>query len=460
MDANLTQQSWLRKLAAKKWLKPVLGVLALLLVVAAAAPFFISIDDYIPRIEREMSARLKQPVAIKSIRFNLLPVPHVTIDGISVGGADDLKLGMVRVTPEVFSLLDATPVIKSIESDSLALTMKGIDAMLAWSKAEAAKTPKSAPPVRIGSIHLKHVIVDFGKGSFGPFDALVSLDGQGAPADAAITTQDGKLKARIKPEQATFVIDIQATAWTSPFGPPLVFDELILKGVATLTDAKLGEVSAKLYGGTASGKAALDWQKGLHLVGKFDIKEVEMQSIASMLSSGTHVSGRLSATPVLSAVAPDADRLVSALHVETPFNVRNGTLHGVDIRKAATSMIKSGPTGGETRFDHLSGHLAMAHGAFTFTQLKISSGALAANGNVNVSAGKALSGRINAKVDAVVTSATVPLNVAGTVDSPLLYPTGASIAGAAVGTALLGPGLGTGVGAKVGGWVDGLFGKK
>ena len=460
MDTNLTQQSWLRKLAARKWLKPVLGVFALLLVVAAAVPFFISIDDYIPRIETEMTARLKQPVAIKSIRFNLLPVPHVTIDGISVGAADDFKLGVVRVTPELFSLFGATPVIKSIESDSLALTMKGIDAMLAWSRAEAARTPKSAPPVRIVSIRLKHVIVDFGKGRFGPFDTLVSLDDQGAPADAAITTQDGKVKARIKPDQATYLIDIQASAWTSPFGPPLVFDELILKGVATLTGAKLEEISARLYGGTASGNAALDWQKGLHLDGKFAIKEVEMQSIASMLSSGTHVSGRLSATPVLSAVAPNADRLVSALRVETPFNVRNGTLHGVDIRKAATSMISQAASGDETRFDHLSGHLAMAHGGFNFTQLKITSGALAADGNVNVSAGKALTGRINAKVDAVVTSATVPLNVAGTVASPRLYPTGATIAGAAVGTVLLGPGLGTGVGAKVGGWVDGLFGSK
>ena len=460
MDTNQAQPGWLRRKAARKWLKPALGVLALLLLAAVAAPFFVSIDDTIPRIEKEMTARLKQPVVIKSIRFNMFPVPHFTIDGISVGGADDLQLGTVRVTPELFSLLDATLVIKSIESDSLALTMKGIDAMLAWSKAEAARTPKSAPPVRIGSIRLQHVIVDFGKGKFGPFDALVSLDDQGAPADAAITTQDGKLKAHIKPDQATYLIDIHATAWTSPFGPPLVFDELILKGVATLTDAKLEEVSARLYGGTASGKAALDWHKGLRLDGRFDVKDVEMQSIASMLSSGTHVSGRLSAKPVLSAAAPDAERLVSALHVETPFNVRNGTLHGVDIRKAATSMISHGATGGETRFDHLSGQLAMAHGAFTFTQLKISSGALAADGNVNVSAGKALSGRINAKVDAVVTSATVPLNVAGTVASPLLYPTGASIAGAAVGTVLLGPGLGTGVGAKVGGWVDGLFGKK
>ncbi|MGZ8261427.1 MAG: hypothetical protein ACXWTU_00520 [Methylotenera sp.] len=34
------------------------------------------------------------------------------------------------------------------------------------------------------------------------------------------------------------------------------------------------------------------------------------------------------------------------------------------------------------------------------------------------------------------------------------------MAGAAIGTVMLGPGVGTSVGAKVGGWVEGLFGKK
>ena len=57
-------------------------------------------------------------------------------------------------------------------------------------------------------------------------------------------------------------------------------------------------------------------------------------------------------------------------------------------------------------------------------------------------------------------AASVPLNVSGTLDSPLLYPTGGTMAGAAAGTAVLGPGLGTALGAKVGQWAENLFGKK
>ena len=102
----------------------------------------------------------------------------------------------------------------------------------------------------------------------------------------------------------------------------------------------------------------------------------------------------------------------------------------------------------------------MEHGGYRFTQLKIASGALAADGDVSISRTKELSGRINAQVKVVGTSANVPLNVGGTLAAPLLYPTAGTIAGAAAGTAILGPGLGTTVGAKVGGWVEGLFGKK
>ena len=115
---------------------------------------------------------------------------------------------------------------------------------------------------------------------------------------------------------------------------------------------------------------------------------------------------------------------------------------------------------GETHFEQLSGHLVMDRGTYRFTQLNIASGSLSADGAVTISPKQELSGKINANVKAAkLASASVPLNVTGTVQSPLLYPTGGTIAGAAVGTAILGP-AGTGVGAKVGQWAEGLFGKK
>jgi uncharacterized protein involved in outer membrane biogenesis len=396
---------------------------------AVASPFLISLDDYIPRIETEVSARLQEPVSVKSIRFRAFPLPHVMVEGITIGTTGDIRIGRVRVIPDLFSLLQSTRVIRSIEIDSLALRQKAIDKISMWARKEAAKQPQQSPPFRVLSIRIDSALVNFDKAIFGPFDARVNLDARGDPADASVTTQDGKLKVLVKPDKANYLIDARAKSWTLPVGPALKFDELVIKGVATPTDANFGEVSARLYGGTVKGNATVAWRKGLQLGGVFDVSRVELQHLATILSPGTHVSGKLSAKQVLSASAASADKLMSALRLEAPFDVQKGVLQGVDIQKAATNLIKQGTTGGETRFEQLSGHLLMERG-------------------------------INAQVKALGTSANVPLNVAGTVDSPFLYPTGGTIAGAAAGTVLLGPGLGTSVGAKVGGWAEGLFGRK
>ena len=439
-----------------KWPKYVLVAIAVPVALAAALPLFISLDDYRPRIEEEASARLKQPVTIKSIKFAVLPLPHVTVSGIAAGKAGDITVGSVTLTPELFSLLQTTRIIKTVEIDSLVLTQKGLDAILALAGAAAAQSSPT-PAVRVSNIRLENVVARLDKTDFGPFDARVKLDSTGKPEDASITTRDGKLKALIKPDQANYLIDVNARAWVLPAGPPLLFDELNIKGVATADDVRLDEIKARLYGGTVAGKMRLNWKKGLRIDGNLAIDEVELQQLAPLLSPGTRVSGKLSAGPVFSAAADAADQVANALRLETGFKVRNGVLHGVDIQQAATLLIKQGTAGGETRFEHLSGHLQVAQGSHHFTQLRIASGALSAEGRVSVTPKKALSGRILAQVKAVGTSAAVPLNVGGTVGAPLLYPTGGTMAGAALGTVILGPGFGTSVGAKAGGWAGGLF---
>ena len=442
-----------------KWLKRILIALVLLLAVAAAVPFFVTLDDYIPRIEKEASAKLKEPVTVKSIKFGMLPLPHITVDGIAVGKTEDVKLGKVTVTPALSSLFAATKVIKSIELKSLVLTQKAIDKIPVWSKADGAKSPDQPPLARIESIRLDDALVKFDKSTFGPFDARVSLDSKGEPVEALITTQDGKLKVSVKPDKSNYLLDAAAKNWKSPVGPAIEFDELIIKGVATLHNADFSQISAKLYGGTVNGKGTAAWQKGLQVKGNFDINQVELKSLVPLVSPGTKMSGRLNAKPVFSAAAADAGQILGALHLETPFNVQNGVLHGVDIQKAATSLIKKGDGGGETHFDQLSGHLVRDRRAHQFTQLKISSGALAADGNVNISPKQELSGKVNAQVKALGTSAGVPLNVTGTVQSPMLYPSAGTMAGAAIGTVLM-PGVGTGLGVKAGQAIENLFGKK
>ena len=67
-----------------KWLKRIGIALIVLLVIAAAIPFFVNLDDFIPRIEREASAKLKEPVTVKSLKFSMAHQHRVGFVGIQL----------------------------------------------------------------------------------------------------------------------------------------------------------------------------------------------------------------------------------------------------------------------------------------------------------------------------------------------------------------------------------------
>ncbi len=446
-----------------KWLKRIGIIVGAFLLILAVVPFFISLDDYIPAIEREVSARLKVPVAIGSLRAAGLPLPHIAVSRITVGRTEDIKVGKVTVTPDLWSLLDATRVIKSIEIDGLVLTQKAFDRIPAWIPAGTRPGVPSQPPVvRLESIKLDDAVIKLETTSFGPFDAMLALSNDGSFESASIVTRDGKLKVLIKPGLSNYLIDASANGWTLPVGPAIYFDGLIVKGVANPKGANISELSAKLYGGTVRGNMAVGWQKGLQFTGSATVSQVEISPLLKALDKPQNMSGRLSARPVFSANAANPERILDVLRLETPFGVQGGVLQGVDMRKAATSFVgQDGGKGGETRFDKLSGRLSIDRGTRRLTQLDIVSGSLSADGNVTISPQDELSGRINTSIKAAsVAALSVPLNVSGTLESPLLYPTGGTMAGAAAGTAVLGPVFGTALGAKVGQWAENLFGKK
>ena len=439
-----------------KWFKRLILLFVLLVAILAVVPLFISIDDYRPRIEQLLAEKLREPVTIKRLRLAGLPLPHVVVDGVEIGKAD-VRVGRIAVTPDLLSMLSDAKVIRSIAIEGLVLNQRALDSIPAWTRADP-KAKAADFTVQVRAIHLDDALLQLQKTTFGPFDARISLAANGFPERADITARDGKFRAKVIPSGGKFGIEVDAKGWRPPAGPPILFDELQIKGVATASDANLSDIQAKLYGGTVTGASSVGWKKGLQLKGSYQVNGIELRDLVPLFSPQTKLSGRLTAKPVFSGSAPSAGQLQNALKLETPFDIRDGVLQGIDIQKAASSLL-SKDSSGQTRFDTLSGHYALDRGTQRITSLKVASGSLAADGNVTIAPNKALSGRINAQVGTgKLASATVPLNVSGTVDSPMALPTGASVTGAALGTAVLGPGIGTSVGAKVGNWAEGLFG--
>jgi uncharacterized protein involved in outer membrane biogenesis len=443
-----------------KWLKVSGLTVGGLILLLAVAPLFISLNDYVLLIEAQVSEKLKEPVKIAALRAGGLPLPHVTVDGITIGRTGAITAARVTITPDLWSLLGSTKVIRSIRIDQLVLTQKAIEKIPSWAKVEPVPAGKPAPAVtvRVKSIQLDSAMVMLQNAPFGPFDGRLTLNDDNSLDAASIVTTDGKLAALIKPEQAHYRVDAKARDWTLPLGPAIRFDELVVKGVATMKGANFSSVSGRLYGGTIAGQTILSWQKGARLRGNATIDRVELRSLLQALGRPPSMSGKLNANPVFWANSARTAELLTALQLETQFDVQDGVLRGVDIGKAATSIFREKDPSANTRFDHLSGHLVLDRGTRRITQLKIAAGSLSADGRVTISPEDELSGRINTNIAAdKVAVASMPLNVSGTVASPVLLPTAGTAVGAAIGTAILGP-VGTAIGTAIGSKLEKLFG--
>lgn len=240
---------------------------------------------------------------------------------------------------------------------------------------------------------------------------------------------------------------------------PLLFDEIRTQLVALPEQLQLNALKARVYGGELSGAAQIDLRKSV-LNGNVRADNIAMRSLVQAFTGEVLFLGNLDSAAGFTMRLDALERFPENLQLNGNFHVTNGVLTNVDLLRAATSPGKADGVGGETRFDDMTGLLVVGTGGYHFSNLKVTSGVLKAEGKMNVSPALQVNGMLDVTVKQTIGLVSIPMVVSGTVANPVVRPTKSAMAGAAVGTAILGPGLGTAAGAKVGGFLDRLFGNK
>src|SRR5512140_2637452 len=87
------------------FLKRLLIALFALLMLAMLAAYLTPLNVYIPEAERALSARLQIPVRIGELRAVMLPLPHLELSDVLMGGQDGIALHSVDVSPVLPELL-------------------------------------------------------------------------------------------------------------------------------------------------------------------------------------------------------------------------------------------------------------------------------------------------------------------------------------------------------------------
>jgi len=437
----------------KKYLIGFVSVISILIVI----PFFIPVRSYLDQAQHIASEKIGAPVTITSGRLLLLPTPRIVAEEISVGKQQELKVGEVSIIPSLGSLFSETktmeiritkPVIKKAALD--------IISALPENHADANAGPDA---VNVKRITIDQLQLSWPDIKLPAFNMDVHLTGANSLESLKLEAVDGVLSADVTPQDAGYSILVNAANWTLPAGVPLLVNQAALELYLKDSQLDIPRIDLVLYNGKLTGNAKLSWVKGWHASGKLQVNGLSVKEPSSLISRSVYLSGHLSGDGSFSGVAKDASGLRDNLNAHFRFNVKEGVLNGLDLVKLASLLTKQS-NGGQTQFDELSGVLDAKGKQYTLRDIKIRSGLLAASGQVKVKTNQELDGVVEVELKKGVSLAAIPLQVSGTVDKPMVFPTKAAMAGAVAGTAILGPGVGTSLGVKAGGAVDkikGLF---
>jgi len=441
----------------KKILIGVALVIGLLLIL----PFLIPMQTYLHQAEKIASEKLGQPVSINSAHLFFLPSPRVAASDIMVGKNQELKIAGLVITPTLRSLFSD---VKTIDLSISKPVMKKAALDFITALQANKKAGDGASSVHIRNIEIDELQLVWPNAQLPIINANVTLSAAHALEFATLASTDGKLKADVIPNGDEQLIALNISKWTLPADLPLLIDkakfEMRLKG----SQLAVPSIDIALYGGKITGAANLNWKKNWKASGNLSVDHLAVQQPSRMMSKSVYLSGNLFGKGNFSASAKQAGKLSDNLQTNFQFKVSNGVLHGLDLAKMASLLIKQSQSGGETQFDEFSGVLASAGKQYHLRNLKISSGLLSANGQVKIKPNKALDGDVVVDVKNSMGLAEIPLEVSGTVSDPVVLPNKAAVAGAIAGTAIL-PGVGTSVGIKAGKEADdalkklkGLFG--
>lgn len=423
-----TRRPWPRAL---RWAAVGLGALVLLLVAAWLALWaWLPNDEQLAqRFADEAARRLGVPVQIESLRWQLVPLPVVTLTNLRTQQASPMHAERIELHPDLAPLLGRRVVLRRVVIDGAQFPQTALREL------KLLPADPNAQPGRFSIDRLVLKRVDW-----------VQRNGTALPLAGEIV-----FDARNIPNK----VDLVRTG----FAPQT--HVVLTRRSPDVADGRTPEdwaVELGVGGGRADGAFTLEHTDGGRILLKGQLKPEGVEVKAALESMGRRapLTGHARGQTTLAADADGYAQLLRTLQTTTRFEMADAVLLKFDLDRAVRTAGKE--HAGQTRLDRLTGTMHSENTprgiVVTYTDLKGSSGAFTATGQATLARRQ-----INADlaVDLVDGVVGVPLKITGAYDNLQVSAPGGAVAGAVVGTAVL-PGVGTAIGARIGATLGRIFG--
>lgn len=377
-------------------------------------------DELARRVETAFEQRLGEKLVVGAVRWRVLGLPMVEVLDAHTEQPEPLKARRIAIYPQLTPLLQKQLVIDRLEVDGAVVPRNALAAF-------RGKTPQGDGAVELRALRFTNVTYISYNGIPVVYDGEIDFDGDRLPGRVRLLRPD---------------VETPATLEATRDG-------------RSDSGADIYRLRLQAAGGSALGQARLATADDgrMTLTGELAPRNVEVAALLAAFHRRSPIGGRASGETELRAEGDTATELFRSLHTRSVLKVERAKLLRFDLEKAVKSL--GDDFAGETPLDSLTGVMDTqntAQGLKTvFTNVEAVAGSYTASGQATLHRRRIdAEGRLEIGGGVV----DVPFAAQGPTRQPEFSIAWGTIAGAAVGTAVL-PGIGTVLGAKIGGAVSG-----
>lgn len=388
-----------------------LGVFLLVLLLGAllVVPYALPTRDYMPRVEKLLSAKLAQPVHIGRLSGRILPTPRLELGEIYIGEVKQFQAKQALIYFSITGLFTEAKPIDSIELQGARVSGAGLQNVSAWMQQLAADNQYP-----VARMVISQGTLDADAFQLTGVEGALNFNPIGEFTNASLRSDAGK-----------YILDISATLGNKlnialtvrdsalPLLPNWPFDELTAKGELSNNDLSISVFDARIFGGVLHGNASIGWHPGWRAQGNIVAKTITMQRLNNLLEGNVEGSARFKMS------SADLAGLADTVVLNGSFISKKGVISGMDIIETARTHSREHLPGGRTHYDELSGDVAYSNNAFHFKQTKIAANVLDADVTLDIDR-QQISGSIIARLSLEEGTKPVGLQIGGVIDRPTL----------------------------------------
>jgi hypothetical protein len=369
-------------------MKPVVIGLAAVVAIAVAIVEFMPVGGYVPAVERLASNHIGEPVSIQSMSMSALSGFEFRLENVKIGTTQDVQIASVTLSPTFDSLFSARKVIPSIEAETVSVAPEALGRLPRWMAAATADGS-----VQVEQLSLRGVRIERRDFQMPLLNATFRFNRDGSIAHTRFETSDGKFSSEIVPREGRWDVSVNASGWVPPLGPGIEIADLTARGSAIRNELRIDEFDARLYGGVVTGNVLVNWADGWRAGGELDAARIDLSRLMGAFTRTARTSGALEAKGRFEMQSNSVHTLLDNPRIDATFTVRRGDLDGADLVRALQAG-REGTTGGSTKFEELTGVLAIANQRYQYRNLQLSAGILNAVGNLDIAPNQDVSGRV------------------------------------------------------------------